>query len=577
MNRRLNMKEDNMRNEYPRPQLVRENWQCLNGQWELEFDPGNSGLDRGILEAESFESRIEVPFCPESELSGIGEKDFMNCLWYARGFILPPSMAGKRVFLHFEAVDFEAQVWCNGVFAGGHRGGYSPFAVELTDCLSEGENRIVVRCFDDVRSGKQAVGKQSGGYFSGGCHYTRTTGIWQTVWLEAVPHVFVTDIKYDVDIRWPAVTGTLELSGYAEGLPITVETFFEGRDTGAVSTVINGRRANFTVPLTETHLWECGNGRLYDVKITAGEDELESYFGLREVAVDGNKILINGKPVYQRLVLDQGFYPDGIYTAPSDEALVKDITLSMAAGFNGARMHQKVFEQRFMYHADKMGYLLWGEYPSWGLNIVTPGLGLSIMLPEWLEILKRDRNHPSIVGWCPLNETFQGQDEALLYGLYQVTRAVDPTRPVIDASGYMHVVTDIWDVHDYDQRPEVFAKRYAQGNLLAGSRETSVGMLKYDGRQPFFVSEYGGIWWSEADPDGWGYGERIKNEEEFYTRLEGLTDPLLNNPEITAFCYTQLTDVEQEQNGIYYYDRGKKFDIERIKRIFGKEAAMEKG
>jgi hypothetical protein len=197
------------------------------------------------------------------------------------------------------------------------------------------------------------------------------------------------------------------------------------------------------------------------------------------------------------------------------------------------------------------------------------------MLPEWLEILKRDRNHPSIVGWCPLNETFEGQDEALLYALYQATKAIDPTRPIIDASGYIHVITDVWDFHDYEQNPEIFEKRYRKGNLLESSRESKRGPLVYDGRQPYFMSEYGGIWWSPTDADGWGYGERVQNEEAFYTRLEGLTDVLLNNPEITAFCYTQLTDVEQEQNGIYNYDRSAKFDMARIKKTFSKEAAIE--
>jgi hypothetical protein len=394
--------------------------------------------------------------------------------------------------------------------------------------------------------------------------------------LEAVPQVYVEDILYETDIHQPAVSITLELSGYAANLPVKAETFFEGRPTGSTELTFTGHTCRLYIPLSEKQLWECGQGRLYDVKISAGEDVVDGYFGLREVAIDGHKIRLNGKPVYQRLVLDQGFYPSGICTAPSDGDLVRDIELSLAAGFNGARMHQKVFERRFMHHADKRGYLLWGEYPSWGLNIETRGLGLSVMLPEWLEILRRDRNSPSIIGWCPLNETFQGQDETLLYNLYQVTRLTDPTRPVIDASGYVHVITDVWDVHDYDQRPEVFAKRYARGNLVEGSREIRVGALRYDGVQPFFVSEYGGIWWSDSDPDGWGYGERIKGEEEFYTRLEGLTAPLLNNPEITAYCYTQLTDVEQEQNGIYRYDRTPKFDVARVKRILNAEAAIEK-
>ena len=565
-----------MRNEYPRPQMVRNNWQCLNGTWEFSIDPGNSGLERNFAKAGRFEKRITVPFCPESELSGINEKDFMECVWYARNFKLPQSMEGKRVFLRFEAADFETQVWLNGQPLGIHRGGYTPFAFEITNTAIHSDNRLVVRCYDNVRSGLQATGKQSENYFSAGCHYTRTTGIWQTVWLEAMPDIFVEDIKYDVDIHTPAVTVTLELSGYAKDFPIRVGIAFNGKSMGTAEASCTGTRCVLTIPLKEKHLWECGQGRLYDVTISAGDDVLDSYFGLRDVSIVGNKILINGKPVYQRLVLDQGFYPDGICTAPSDEALIKDIELSLKAGFNGARLHQKVFEQRFLYHADRLGYLVWGEYPSWGLDIKTHGVGLAVMLPEWLEILKRDRNHPSLIGWCPLNETVAAQDQALLAGIYQVTKAIDPTRPVIDASGYVHVITDIWDFHDYEQNPQEFARRYGKGNLQATSIEFPYGgTMVYDGKQPYFMSEYGGIWWNATETDGWGYGVRVNSEEEFYTRLEGLTDVLLDNPEITAFCYTQLTDVEQEKNGIYHYDRSEKFDMGRINRIFSKKAAME--
>lgn len=554
-----------MRNEYPRPQFARDEWLCLNGPWEFTADPGNSGLDRELWLAPSLGGRINVPFCPESALSGVNEPDFMLCVWYARNFILPPSMRGKRILLHFEAADFETGVWCNGKFAGRHRGGYTPFTFDITELINEeGENRLAVRCFDDVRSGKQAVGKQSGRFFSAGCHYSRTTGIWQTVWLEAVPDLYIQRVRYAVDIEKPAVTVTMELSGYAEHVPARVETSFEGRVTGCAELTVTGSRAVAHISLTEKHLWECGNGRLYDVRFEVGNDHTTGYFGLRTIDLEGKRILLNGKPVFQKLILDQGFYPDGIYTAPSDDALVKDIELSIAAGFNGARMHQKIFERRFLHYADRMGYLVWGEYPSWGLDIRTPGVGLSVMLPEWLEAVERDINSPSLVGWCPLNETFDGQDESLLYALYQATKALDPTRPVIDTSGYVHVITDIWDVHDYDQNPETFATRY------------SVEAIRAFGSKPFFMSEYGGIWWNKQDPNGWGYGERVKDEEAFYTRLEGLTDALLGNPDITAFCYTQLTDVEQEQNGIYHYDRSRKFDMARIKRIFGKEAAIEK-
>jgi hypothetical protein len=290
-------------------------------------------------------------------------------------------------------------------------------------------------------------------------------------------------------------------------------------------------------------------------------------------------ILLNNKPVYQRLVLDQGFYPTGIYTAPTDEDLRNDIEISMGLGFNGARLHEKVFEARFLYWADKLGYLVWGEHANWGLNITTP-MGLERFLPEWIEVLERDYNHPSIVGWCPFNETWDlngtKQDDNILKLVYQATKAIDKTRPVIDTSGNFHVITDIFDVHDYDQNPETFSQRYEGLKTGEDVYVSFPQRQKYDG-QPYFVSEYGGIWWNpgQTDQNSWGYGNRPKSEEEFIKRYKGLTETLLQHPKMCAFCYTQLYDVEQEVNGLYTYDRKPKFDPEIIKAVNSQKAAIE--
>ena len=305
---------------------------------------------------------------------------------------------------------------------------------------------------------------------------------------------------------------------------------------------------------------------------------MESYFGLRSARFDGQRFLLNGRPVFQRLVLDQGFYPDGIYTAPSDAELEADIDRSTAMGFNGARLHQKIFEERFLYHADRKGYLVWGEYPSWGIDPCRSDAALC-MLPEWLEEIDRDRDHPALIGWCPFNETWKTASpqthDRLLALVYQATHAADPTRPCIDTSGYTHVLTDVRDVHDYAQDPAVFAAAYASlpedGTYLDrmdGQRKAAEGF-------PVFVSEYGGIRWTD-DPDGWGYGDGPKTGEEFLTRLKGLTDAQLDNPCLFGFCYTQLTDVEQEQNGLYTYDRRPKFDPAVLAAVFGREAAVER-
>jgi hypothetical protein len=290
-------------------------------------------------------------------------------------------------------------------------------------------------------------------------------------------------------------------------------------------------------------------------------------------------MLINGRPVFQRLVLDQGFYPDGIYTAPSDEALKRDIELSMAVGFNGARLHQKVFEERFLYWADHLGYIVWGEQASWGLAINNDE-GLQHFAPEWLEVVQRDINHPAIVGWCPFNETRKTQNDLLLRAVYEITKAADPSRPVIDTSGHVHVITDIFDIHDYEQDPAVFAKKFEgmEGDKIYNPHDINGS---FDKNIPYFVSEYGGTWWNAEEAAknasaGWGYGSRCKTLEEAYARIEGLTGALLQNKRISAFCYTQLTDVEQEQNGIFKYDRSPKFDASRLKAIFGGKAAIEK-
>lgn len=571
------------RPEYPRPQMVRDKWINLNGCWEFEIDHGKSGKDRKLFESEKLNGNIMVPFCPESRLSGVEYKDFMAAVWYRREITIPDEWNSARILIHFGAVDYDTEVWINGVSAGKHRGGYTSFAFDITKLVRPGINIVTVCVEDDVRSGLQPRGKQSSEYYSHHCDYTRTTGIWQTVWLECVPEDYISSCKYIPDPENECVHIEACFKGEPDSCTLNVKALYDGRIVGNNAAVISGNSVKLAVKLSEIHLWEPGAPNLYDlelslIKNSSVMDKVGSYFGLRSVALGKNAILINGKPVFQRLVLDQGFYPDGIYTAPTDNDLQNDIEISMGLGFNGARLHEKVFEPRFLYWADKMGYLVWGEYGNWGLDITTP-LGLERFLPEWLEAVERDYNHPSIVGWCPFNETWdvdgKKQDNEVLRIVYNVTKAVDKTRPVIDTSGNYHVVTDIFDVHDYDQNHESLTARYEP--LRTGEGEVFVWFpdrQKYEG-QPYFVSEYGGIWWNPGDEKGWGYGQRPASEQEFLDRYKGLTEALLGNPGICAFCYTQLYDIEQEVNGLYTYDRKPKFDPEFIKRINSKKAAIE--
>lgn len=563
------------RPEYPRPQMVRDAWMNLNGAWEYRTDRGVSGTDRKwFLPDAEFPEAIEVPFCRESVLSGIGDTDFCPCVWYRKRITLPDAWEGKRVLLQVGACDFETTLWVDGKEVGTHIGGYVAFSFDLTDYLSGKEATLTLRVKDDVRLGKQAAGKQSTRYGSYGCFYTRTTGIWQTVWLEAVEQAYIVGTKYYPDIDAGTLTVMATVAN-AEGMTLSAKAFYEGKTVGEATATVNGRQAILTLALSELHLWEIGNGRLYDLALTLGEDSVKSYFGMRSVGVKDGFLYLNHKPVFQRLVLDQGFYPDGIYTAPSEQALIDDITRSMACGFNGARLHQKVFEPVFLYHCDRLGYMVWGEFGNWGLSVHKPEAWKGFV-GEWIEIVKRDRNHPAIIGWCPFNETPLSQDDDLIaYGV-KLTKELDSTRPVIDTSGWIHVkdATDIMDWHDYDQNPETFNQRYldvANGTPIFRRDRMREPII------PRFISEYGGIKWDINSNLGnaWGYGDAPKTEEEFISRFKGLAEALLFNPFITGLCYTQLTDVEQEVNGLYTYDRQTKFDPAIFYEILTQKAAIE--
>lgn len=566
-----------LRAEHPFPQMERESWRNLNGEWEFEFDFGNTGMDRKLFLEKTFSKKIKVPFCPESKLSDVCYKDFMNAVWYKRHLCLTKEEKEKKAILHFGAVDYECNVYVNGIHAGNHKGGYTSFSFDISDYVFEGDNDITVYARDNGRDGLQPRGKQSIQYYSVGCDYTRTTGIWQTVWVEFVPDTYIQKVKYYPNIK----NGSIHISGVATGGgTFRAEATYEGRSCGSTEVISANGSFEADLKLTEVHLWELGLGRLYDLELKFNEDKVCSYFGLREVSLSNMKFFLNEKSVFQRLVLDQGFYQEGIYTAPTEEDFIKDIQLSMDAGFNGARLHEKVFEPRFLYHCDKMGYMVWGEMGNWGLDMSNP-MSLYAFLPEWMEAVERDFNHPSIVGWCPFNETwdYDGRQQIndTLRIVYEYTKKADITRPCIDTSGNFHVVTDIYDLHNYEQDVDKFKAYYEEFKTGGDFRDDLSHRQKYTKGLPVFISEYGGIKWdpSTSYEGGWGYGEAPKTEEEWFKRYEGLTTALLDNPQIFAFCYTQLYDIEQEVNGLYYYNREPKFDISAIKAINSKKAAVE--
>ena len=577
------------RPEYPRPQFVRDTWMNLNGQWEFLFDFGNSGIDRQLwneaaltdaMADSPMPTSITVPFCPESRLSGIGYTDWIAAVWYRRRFLLNEAQTAGRVLLHFGAVDYHCVIWINGEKAGEHTGGYASFALDITALAHPGENTVVVYAEDNNRSGIQPCGKQARLYNSNGCDYTRTTGIWQTVWLEFTPKEALTQIRITPDTATAKAIIDVETVG---GHSIQAVAYYNEKEVGHADVALTGNRAHLELKLSELHLWDAGQPELYDLTVSLDTgDTVRSYFGMRSVALSDKALLLNGRPVFMRTVLDQGFNPDGIYTAPSDDFLRRDIELSMALGMNGARLHQRVFEERFLYWADHLGYLVWGEYAN--TCTLADGRGIGYFLPEWMETVRRDYSHPSIIGWAPQNESYWTGAVAPICQkvFYDVTKEMDRTRPVIDASGGVHFETDMYDVHDYEQDPAVLKERFDKmlddpAFVPNPIHQEQLKQNVYKG-QPVWVSEYGGTFWNPDEPGGWGYGKTPESEQAFLERFSGLTRVLMQNPRICGFCYTQLTDIEQEQNGLYKYDRSRKFSdriYDEIRRVITQTAAIE--
>ncbi len=594
------------RPEYPRPQFERSEWVNLNGEWSYTLDLNSVGLEKGYRSSDDFDGKIVVPFAPESKLSGVEYKDFVTGIWYQRKITVPQAWAGRNIRLNFGAVYYESDVFIDGKFVGRHFGGTSSFSFDITSFVKNGgEHSLVVYAKSDLRSGLQAAGKQSLLANSHDCDYTRTTGIWQTVWMEPVDAKALKTVRVFTDIDQKQIA--FEPTFYAEGGTKIEISLKEGDKT--VGSIIADAKSgsSLVIPVKKMKLWSPESPFLYDVQYKvldkAGNviDNVSSYAGMRKIHTDGKLVYLNNQPFYQRLVLDQGYYPESQWTAPSDEALKHDIELSMAAGFNGARLHQKVFEERFHYWADKLGYITWGESSSWGMDTNNPLVARNF-LAEWTEIVERDRNHPSIVVWTTMNEEFwpdNVQYPRLCEDLYKVTKLIDPTRPINICSGGIQPYTDIWTEHNYEQNAEKLKAKLWDGEKLFQRKVyTYTGTTQnigfnatarqgaepydfpvYDGTIPYILDEFGGIKWVKGQDEktvnstteSWGYGKSVVSMEDFYKRLESQVDAVLSLSEhIWGYCYTQLTDVEQEQNGIYCYDRSTKFDMSRIKAIFSK-------
>jgi beta-galactosidase/beta-glucuronidase len=579
-----------LRTDYPRPQFVREDWASLNGAWEFEYDDNRMGRRQKWHKGDrTFSKTIQVPFSFESKQSGIGESHIHDTVWYRRSFAVPEKWADRRVVLHFGAVDYKANVWVNGYSVACHEGGHTPFSADITDALDpDGPNVVVVLAEDYSRDLSLPRGKQYWEAKSKGIFYTRTTGIWQTVWMEAVDAVHLEKVRMTPNID----TGTLELSSFVAGLDqqgdtkLKVEVSFKGspvmedvyslRERGETRTIVLPHYQGFR----RCHFWSPENPNLYDIKFTLLKngrpaDEVTSYFGMRKISVENGKLMLNNRFYFMRLVLDQGYYPDGNLTPPSDEAIRRDVELTKQLGFNGARKHQKMEDPRYHYWCDRLGLLVWGEAANayqYSQEYV------SRFSKEWQEAIERDYNHPCIVAWVPLNESwgvvnikdneFQ-QQHAL--AMYHLTRSIDQSRLVVSNDGWEHMKTDLCTIHDYEPSRQVLEERYRSGQssvtgLRSHNKPTFVGGLGYEG-QPILVSEFGGISFKKSDWEGWGYSG-ADSDDDFVSKLKAVVEPMLASPVIQGFCYTQLTDVEQEINGLLTYDREPKVPIEQMRDIF---------
>jgi beta-galactosidase/beta-glucuronidase len=532
---------------YPRPHLRREAWTSLDGEWQL-----------GAGARPAFDRRINVPFCPESELSGIGER-LGDVVWYRRRFDPP---AGERVLLHFGAVDYRATVWVNDVEVARHEGGHSPFSADITNALRASDNLLVVRAEDSLTDKTIPRGKQYWKEEPEGIFYTATTGIWQTVWLEPVPEHRITSLRLLPNTIEPSVHCFVEASG-----PVEIKVALDGAIVGAWS----GSEGHAAIELATVAPWSPEAPRLYEVEATTATDHVETYFGLRSAYARDGRWWLNGEPYTQRLVLDQGYFPGGLLTATDAGALRRDIELAKLLGFNGARKHQKAEDPRWLYWADRLGFLVWCEMPSF--HEYTPEAGRRLSA-EWTELVLRDRDHPCVVTWVAENESFGlDQVEASVRSeftsrLRHMTHELDSSRPVISNDGWEHSVSDICTVHDYSP-PANLARRYRSlDTALDGS---AAGHAVYDPGfayrgEPVVVSEFGGL--RVAGTGGWGWLE-VPDADSFVDTYGRLVEAFMEPGPVEGFCYTQLTDVQQEQNGLLTARREPKVDPERLLPLTG--------
>lgn len=586
------MRKEIPRSEHPRPDFMRDTFENLNGQWEFAFDDADEGIKASWYKpGHELPLVITVPFAYQTKLSGLGPTDEIHpIIWYRRTFTVPTAMAGKRVLLRFGAVDYECAVYVNGQMAGTHTGGYAPFALDITNLLRNGGNDLCLRVSDEpdytLPRGKQYWDK---GLM--GCWYTPVSGIWQTVYLEAVGEYGLKQIHITPDIDRHMVTAEIALDRMpCTDLELQLKVTFEGKHCRTVRTTVSDRCSQVPVDvvvkgaLDSIHLWQPETPALYDVEVTLLKkeevlDHVRTYFGMRKIENKDGRIYLNNMPIYQRLILDQGYWPDSLTTPPSDEAIRQDIELTLQLGYNGARKHQKVEDPRYYYWADKLGLLVWGEVPS---SYAFTDEMVRRMTETLTDFIDRDFNHPSIITWVPLNESWgvrqiytDKRQQELGRALYHLTKALDGTRLCSGNDGWEQVDTDICALHDYAAEGTVIEKHFENRGMVEAHscdlRPCYAQGHMPTGKEAFMVTEYGGIAFANIGAQGemggmetWGYHEKVTDEETFFERFQSVTDAIRAIPYCQGYCYTQLTDVMQEINGILTEDRKAKVNVKRF-------------
>lgn len=576
-----------MRNEYPRPDCIRESFLSLCGEWEFEFDDANVGHREKWFRNHLFSRKIQVPFCFESELSGIGETGYHDHVWYRKQLEDIRSSADERLILHFEGADYFTEVYINGCLVQAHYGSNGGFQVDCTDYLEEC-NTLVVYCFDPGKDRSIPRGKQDWELDGHAIWYTRTTGIYKPVWLQAVHRRHVENFFVQTKLGGFEIAVDLESSFPDGSVEFEIADRVCSRQYGFD---VTGRKAiyRFSLPndFVNDRVWSPEKPFLFDLTIRLKDpqgtvtDTIRSYLGIREVATKDGNVTLNRRPIYQKLVLNQGYYPRGILTAPTVQDMENDIDYMKSMGFNGCRIHQKTEDPYFLYLCDKKGFLIWQECAeNYGYNTFNQRR----MLNEWIDIVKNNFNHPCIICYTPLNESwgvegipYHPEIQHYAMSLYHMIRSLDPTRLVISNDGWEHCTTDLLTVHNYCHGEKGDAAKYEKFCKALSDRTE---ILKFDNirrfilnpgftdeGQPILLSEFGGVAFrKDATGKAWGY-TTCQDEAEYEEELRRIYAAISESSCIRGICYTQLTDVEQEVNGLMTFDRRFKIDPGVIKEI----------